>query len=562
MSKRRIGLIAVVAAAGWAAWALVTAPPPAQSLPTVVLSTRPLVRGAYHVHSLESDGTGSIAEIAAAAARAGLSFVIVTDHGDGARAARAPRYYSGVLCLEEVEVSTADGHYVALGLPTAPYPLGGEGRDVVEDVARLGGFGIAAHPDSAKRDLQWREWNVPLPGLEWFNGDSQWRDEQRWRLPPTLLRYLWRAPESVATLFDRPSALLERWDAMSQTRPVVALAGHDAHQRLGLQGGVEPEEERFYLKLPRYEQVFRSFSTVVEVDNPLRRKADVDAPALLDAIRAGHVYTAIDAVATPAALRFEARVGDWIARMGETVPLYGPIAISARSNAPPGSSIVLFRNGRPIDTRNGSALNWFGDQPGVYRVEVRVAGAPGRPPIPWIVSNPIRIGMTSPPAATMPAATAVLEWPAVPWTVERDSTSSATVTASVGETGHAIGIDYELGRSSAAGQYVAIVTDHVSPVRDAGRLAFRVSADRPMRASVQVRQRANDPDLRWRRSFYADTTPRDIVVPLDHLRSVKPDGGMLPDAERVAALMFVVDRINTPAGSRGRLVIERLRTER
>ena len=47
------------------------------------------------------------------------------------------------------------GHYVALDMPRAPYPLGGAGESVVEDVRRLGGFGIAAHPDSPKPSLRW-----------------------------------------------------------------------------------------------------------------------------------------------------------------------------------------------------------------------------------------------------------------------------------------------------------------------------------------------------------------------------------------------------------------------
>src|SRR2546426_4280648 len=39
-------------------------------------------------------------------------------------------------------------------------PICGEARDVVEDVRRLGGFGIAAHPDSPKTELRWREWTA------------------------------------------------------------------------------------------------------------------------------------------------------------------------------------------------------------------------------------------------------------------------------------------------------------------------------------------------------------------------------------------------------------------
>jgi hypothetical protein len=85
----------------------------------------PVVRGVYHVHSQQSDGTGTLDEIAAAAARAGLQFVVVTDHGDGTREPATPAYRSGVLCISGVEISTDGGHYVALSLPRTPYPLGG-----------------------------------------------------------------------------------------------------------------------------------------------------------------------------------------------------------------------------------------------------------------------------------------------------------------------------------------------------------------------------------------------------------------------------------------------------
>ena len=80
-----------------------------------------------------------------------------------------------MLCLDGVEISTNGGHYIALDMPAAPYPLGGEARDVVEDVRRLGGFGIAAHPDSPKPELRWRDWAAPIDGIEILNPDTGWR---------------------------------------------------------------------------------------------------------------------------------------------------------------------------------------------------------------------------------------------------------------------------------------------------------------------------------------------------------------------------------------------------
>ena len=133
------------------------------------------VPGVLHVHTNRSDGLSAPDEIAAAAARAGLKFIVFTDHGDATRTPDPPAYRSGVLCLDGVEISTTGGHYIALDMPAAPYPLGGEARDVVEDVRRLGGFGIVAHPDSPKPELRWRDWAAPFDGIEMVNPDTSWR---------------------------------------------------------------------------------------------------------------------------------------------------------------------------------------------------------------------------------------------------------------------------------------------------------------------------------------------------------------------------------------------------
>ena len=58
--------------------------------------------------------------------------------------------------------------------------------------------------------------------------------------------------------------------------------------------------------LPSYEQVFRTFSIGLP-GLTLSGNAAADARAVIAAIRAGHVFTAIDAFAGPARLAFTAR---------------------------------------------------------------------------------------------------------------------------------------------------------------------------------------------------------------------------------------------------------------
>ncbi len=191
-------------------------------------------------------------EIARAAAQAGLRFVIFTDHGDGTRPPNPPEYIDNVLCLDGVEISTNGGHYVALDMRTSPFPLGGEASAVVEDVRRLGGFGIAAHPASLKDGLTWTDWSLTFDGLEWLNADSEWRDEARRQLAGAAIYYPFRPAGVLASLLDRPAALLARWDSLASVRPVVGLAAHDAH------GGSHVPRRRIAASMGRQHSILSS----------------------------------------------------------------------------------------------------------------------------------------------------------------------------------------------------------------------------------------------------------------------------------------------------------------
>ena len=241
---------------------LATLPPRPSTIPldTVDPGLRSrTVAGAYHVHTTRSDGAGTKSDVAAAAGRAGVKFVLFTDHGDGMRPPDAPAYLSGVLCIDGVEISTNGGHYVALDMAPSAYPLGGEPSAVVEDVRRLGGFGIAAHPDHPARELAWRDWQMPIDGLEWINADAEWRDERPAALARVLFDYLIRPTPALASVFDRPVVTLERWDTLEKTRPVVALAAADAHG--GAKARAGSEEGGALVIGPSYEAMSGRFRT-------------------------------------------------------------------------------------------------------------------------------------------------------------------------------------------------------------------------------------------------------------------------------------------------------------
>ena len=397
MSRRgRLITIATVApSAAIALFTLATLPPRQVHLesPGWQGSAYPVVRGAFHVHSLRSDGGGSLDEIAAAAARAGLQFVVLTDHGDGTRRPDRPTYREGVLCIDAVEISTSGGHFIAIDLPQAPSSIRGEPATVATEVARLGGFGIVAHPESPKPTLRWGDWSTVFGGIEWLNADSQWRNEPIGRLLRLLLQYPWRPPETMASLLDRPVDSLNRFDTLTRHRRIVALAGSDTHARVDAWRGDDDPDRAGMLNFPSYQQSFRTFAIRVELDEPLVGMATRDAAGLLRALKAGRVYTAIDALATPAPFEFSARSADLTARMGDELKINGPIALEARAAGPPGAEIALLRNGEVVLTTEAHTLRHTAPaEPAVFRVEVRLPRAPGDPPVPWIVSNPIYVG--------------------------------------------------------------------------------------------------------------------------------------------------------------------------
>jgi hypothetical protein len=502
------------------------------------------VTGAYHVHTTRSDGLGDRAAVAAAAARAGLRFVILTDHGDGTRPPDPPAYIDGVLLLDGVEISTDEGHYVAIDMPRAPYPLGGAADAVVEDVRRLGGFGIAAHPDSPKPALRWTDERAPIDGLEWLNTDSEWRAESSLRLVRAGLAYFLRPGPALAGLFDRP-ATLERWDRMTRFRQVVAIGGADAHGGVGRRAEDTGRSLSGMIGIPSYEASFRAFANRVVLDRPLSGDAAQDARAVYGAIRKGSLFTAIDAVAGPALLDFHVEGGLAQTGMGGQLPDESDATIVARALLPPGGEMVLLQDGSDVMKGSTEIRRAVADAHGAFRIEVRVPGSPGTPPVPWLVSNPVYFGgaqRAAPDAATPALRVPLAPIAPFPWRIEKDATSSAILRMS----DHEVALEYKLGDGPRNSQFVALATD-------LQRQAFRaidllLAGDRPLRVSVQIRESAG---RRWGRSFYVDPASSILRIALSRLRPIGSSTGPPISGEEVTSILVVVDLANAAPGRAG-----------
>src|SRR5438067_11421938 len=102
-----------------------------------------------HLHSVHSDGTGTVDQIAAAARRAGVDVVLLTDHDTlEARRRGEEGWHGDALVLVGEEVSPIDrDHFLAFGVESE-ISRRLSGPEICDAVRAAGGFGFAAHPFS------------------------------------------------------------------------------------------------------------------------------------------------------------------------------------------------------------------------------------------------------------------------------------------------------------------------------------------------------------------------------------------------------------------------------
>lgn len=102
-----------------------------------------------HVHTVYSDGHGTVEEILETARRKGIDGLAITDHDTLEGYYRAKECRSGLIVLPGFEVDTDAGHVLVLGLERLPPDdLGYEG--LVQWARSRDGLSILAHPAAGR----------------------------------------------------------------------------------------------------------------------------------------------------------------------------------------------------------------------------------------------------------------------------------------------------------------------------------------------------------------------------------------------------------------------------
>jgi hypothetical protein len=331
-----------------------------------------------HLHSTHSDGTGTVREIARAAARARADVVLLTDHDTlEARRRGEEGWYGDVLLLAGEEVSPLGrDHYLAFGIDEHIRHYGLDACGIAQAVRDAGGFGFAAHPFS-EGSARFRRPGMPFASLdcEALDGIELWNfandTGERVAGIPGLIRLL----ATPARVLDHPPERnMRRWDELCRTRSVVAIGGLDAHQYGKRIGPIVP------VRVMAYHRTFRLIRTHVLCEEPPGGELERDRELVFDALRAGRCYIAVQCVAPARGFRFEAA----------DVPMGGEAAAGRRTlhvRAPLPARLTVLRDGRQIASAGGKTLDVEVEEPGAYRAEAR-RRARGRERT-WIISNPV-----------------------------------------------------------------------------------------------------------------------------------------------------------------------------
>jgi hypothetical protein len=352
----------------------------------------PEIVGNLHLHTTASDGMGTHEQVAAAAARAGLDFIIYTDHNVAAPGIegwyRPPGAGRELLRLMGQEVNDEQlkpeaNHMLVHFITRDLQAEAADPQRLIDAVIAEGGVCFLAHPlerpglRAAEEIYPWVNWDIAgFTGIELWNAMT----ETKWRLR-TIPRAVICAYLPRLGLLAPFAETLAKWDELLATgRKIVAIGGSDAH---GLSFSLGPLRRTVY----PYEHLFRAVNTHLLLDEPLAGSVDRARLQIRESLIKGHCFVSYDLIGSSRGFTFTGVSGDRQAGMGDTLALQsvGKLRVSSPARA----ELRLVHDGRVVTSTKGKTLEWETTLPGVYRVEAyrRFWGQRRG----WVFTNPIYV---------------------------------------------------------------------------------------------------------------------------------------------------------------------------
>lgn len=315
--------------------------------------------GAIHIHTKLSDGTGDINSISKAAKKAGLHWIVITDHNNFDI---EEGFYNGVCVIKGEEISPCtSNHYIALGIKNLINPSD-DTQKFVDEVRAQGGFGFAAHPDEADNrknkahPIKWTDKSVIPDGIEIWNWFSDWADDyDESSIFKIAYSYFFRHK-----LIQGPQKeTLKWWDELNKNSEhiIPAIAGVDAHA-LQISKYIIP------IKIFPYKDCFKTLTNIIPLKNKPPEDFEEQKNLILSSIKNGN----------------NIMINRHIKKDIPLIYIEDKSIIVKLSTK---AQIKIIQNGTPIHSEINDNLKFPIQEKTKYRVEVYLKNQP------WIFSNPI-----------------------------------------------------------------------------------------------------------------------------------------------------------------------------
>ncbi|OGX06364.1 MAG: hypothetical protein A3G87_01835 [Omnitrophica bacterium RIFCSPLOWO2_12_FULL_50_11] len=324
-----------------------------------------LFRGVFHVHSeFSHDSKASLHRIIRTAQKAGLDFVVVTDHNTmkGREAYRKMNPPKLPLLIFASEISTDAGHVIALGVKEEPPNLW-DAHETTDWIRKKHGYPIVAHPLSVRKP--WARWDVEkIEGIEIFSFPDVYYTEDIKEL--TVKAAFFPPKQFLNSVIETPRSALRLWDGELRSKRLSAFASPDAHLRWEWAG----------FALENYLLYFQAVTMYVRAEH-------LNEDSVIDSLARGQSFIAHESRGVAQSFSFLAQREGKSYGPGSTVSSQAAIVFTVA--VPLDADIRLMRDGAVIKQTRGVALNYSSPEKGVWRVEVY------RKNQLWIASNPIYV---------------------------------------------------------------------------------------------------------------------------------------------------------------------------
>jgi len=525
-------------------------------------NTNPLpssyIKGVYHMHSIFSDGKGTIDEITRAAASLNLDFVILTDHGrPNLQSSTCTTWLNNVLLIGGSEFSLNCGHLAAMGFKMPDYIFPPEPQEAINEVINDNGVCFISHPFDDK--VPWTDWDISrFTGLEVLSSYSEARRAGILKLLIFPLKYFINSKYALLNTMGYPTENIKKWDSLNQSGQYYGIYALDAHAKL-------PISKKMQLNFPTYKSMFEIMTVYIKLNQKFLPTKRVPPGAVISSLRKGNFFNVIEGIA-PAngfeAFFIEKDSGKRIEMGGLSKEKQGKLVILLPFDFETESIVV--KNGIKSDhkaNKQKKQLEIDVKEPGVYRIEVYVPGNTFDE-LPWIMTNPFFVGVEAPLPLSPVKDEIVLKRPLPDaqdtFIVEKNSRSQGTIDYETTAEGEKIThFTFKLVKESPGDQNfwsVMALRKRYDFTTNEG-FVFEARSDKKRQFWMEFRTGEGDAEIWYRHSFLVDQEWKKFHIPFKKFRVIYGEKES-PTLSEVNSIFFSINNANAYPGTEGEIFIK------